>query len=574
MNTEVYYFGYKHIVHGSNFGERLFKIMRPLNSMSDIERECCRFARILYVLGFINAEVHDAILRGIIYNNANSSIQLIKFTTKYTYLSPEKMTKGDWRDTAIAQLTAAGVERPEQSVAIATTIFDQILENMPQSEPAAMLKARLRAGNSWLSAEDISESPYNDGDVQLMLGTLAGTDIKLGYGGEGSLVTIAPSGSGKSQCHVIPNLLNYPGPVVVLDVKGECFEKTAGWRANNVGPVYRFAPFDPVSSAGFNPLTFVRSDPMYVWDDAVFLADMLVVTQSKKDPTWEETAKNLIATIIAWAAIYKDEPDMQNVLDVLANLEWQNFIDQSIEGEKSPQQLRRRANSFAETADRVPKQMQGVLQEANRHLSVWEFESVARVTDRSDWHPDSLRTAPYPSVYICVETGKTETYASLLRVMIGLQIRALTKTLPERGGMPILFMLDEMPQLGFMRPVLEALEIGRQYGIKAWMFAQNMGQIRTIYPDGDGMVGGCAVRIFMNPSLEDNTAQKVSERLGVQESVLDGKSYPLAEPTALAGPEYKNLQIVFATGALPAKVSKDFVHSDPNYADRIGLSTS
>lgn len=68
-----------------------------------------------------------------------------------------------------------------------------------------------------------------------------------------SLVTIAsPGSSGKSQAHVLRNLLRYRGGGVVLDIKGEMFERSAAWRST-LGTVARYAPGDP-ASVSFNPL--------------------------------------------------------------------------------------------------------------------------------------------------------------------------------------------------------------------------------------------------------------------------------------------------------------------------------
>ena len=43
---------------------------------------------------------------------------------------------------------------------------------------------------------------------------------------------------------VIPNLLNWPDSVVVLDIKGENYDITAGFRAAHGQAVYAFSPFD------------------------------------------------------------------------------------------------------------------------------------------------------------------------------------------------------------------------------------------------------------------------------------------------------------------------------------------
>ncbi len=82
------------------------------------------------------------------------------------------------------------------------------------------------------------------------------------------MVTIAPPGSGKTQCNVFPNLLTWKGPAIVLDISGDIYEHTAGWRAAHVGPVYKFSPLEPEDSHKYNPLAFVRNEPDFIWEDA------------------------------------------------------------------------------------------------------------------------------------------------------------------------------------------------------------------------------------------------------------------------------------------------------------------
>ncbi len=45
-----------------------------------------------------------------------------------------------------------------------------------------------------------------------------------------STLIIAPPGSGKTAAVAVPNLLNVPSSCVVLDIKGELFDLTAGYR--------------------------------------------------------------------------------------------------------------------------------------------------------------------------------------------------------------------------------------------------------------------------------------------------------------------------------------------------------
>ena len=52
----------------------------------------------------------------------------------------------------------------------------------------------------------------------------------LTYGGEGHLITFAPTGTGKTSGPVICSALTHPGQLIVLDMKGEVHAATAAAR--------------------------------------------------------------------------------------------------------------------------------------------------------------------------------------------------------------------------------------------------------------------------------------------------------------------------------------------------------
>ena len=83
-----------------------------------------------------------------------------------------------------------------------------------------------------------------------------GSDALL-YEGDSHLMTIAPTGAGKGRSVIIPNLLNYAGPVIVVDPKGENYHVTARYRREVLG--HRIVKLDPFGqtkdgpSDSFNP---------------------------------------------------------------------------------------------------------------------------------------------------------------------------------------------------------------------------------------------------------------------------------------------------------------------------------
>lgn len=396
------------------------------------------------------------------------------------------------------------------------------------------------------------------------------------FTGEGSLVTIAPPGAGKGQAQIIPNLLLYNGPAIVLDIKRENYDLTHKWREQNVGPVFKFAPFDD-DSHHYNPLDFMdHKDPSKIWDDARLVATMLTVTSGKQD-FWEGRAQDILAAIIAHVKLEMpaSEQNMQSVLDMLYPTESDlELISKSMQA-SSIRALNRTGNILETMPE---KQREGIFDSARRHVDIWQSGRVEKITGSTDWLPEDFWKPPYKTLYICVPVGQIGTYASVLRVLIGQHIKGLIDSAPSRQeriekGIPAaLFLIDEMPQLGYMEPIPYSIEVGRSYGIRTWMFAQSLGQLREAYPNADGLMEMCYVQCFMNPEFD--TAKRLSDRLGSNESLLRNKKQRVAEPQELMGPDYVDKIITFTRGAAPLKLDKSLAHEEPSLQVRMGTSNS
>jgi type IV secretion system protein VirD4 len=260
---------------------------------------------------------------------------------------------------------------------------------------------------------------------------------------------------------------------------------------------------------------------------------------------------------------------MHAVLDILfGGAPWEEMIN----GLRMAIDVRVMTQHASSLSSMNEKTLSSVLQTARSSMSAWSGERIARCTNRSDWNPEDLRSGSMPTIYICIRPNEVEAYLSLLRVFIGQHIRVLTGgAVPARDAPPILVMLDELPRLRYMAPVDEALNIGRKYGLRLWMFAQSVGQLQASYENADGMLGSCAVRIFMNPSGADGLAERLSEELGYIDSVNDNQRKRMVEAADLAGPEYKDQQIVLGLGTKPAKVQKDFAFQHGELAQRMAM---
>jgi type IV secretion system protein VirD4 len=108
------------------------------------------------------------------------------------------------------------------------------------------------------------------------------------------VILSAPPRAGKGVEVVIPNLLNFPGSVIVLDVKRENWEITAGFRQQHGQQVFMF---DPLSETGdtvrWNPPFYVSEDPNNRINDIQRNAEMLYQVEPGKDAFWALSSRTL-----------------------------------------------------------------------------------------------------------------------------------------------------------------------------------------------------------------------------------------------------------------------------------------
>ena len=126
----------------------------------------------------------------------------------------------------------------------------------------------------------------------------------LTFGGPEHVIVEAPTRSGKGVGIVIPNLLTWQGSVVVLDVKRENYEATAGFRAHYGQDVFLFNPTNRLRrTARYNPLSYIdRSDPDDVIIELQKIATMLFVAPEHGEAFWANGARTGFTGVGAYLA--------------------------------------------------------------------------------------------------------------------------------------------------------------------------------------------------------------------------------------------------------------------------------
>jgi|GEM_PF-294361 type IV secretion system protein VirD4 len=342
--------------------------------------------------------------------------------------------------------------------------------------------------------------------------------------GEGHLITVAPTGAGKGVGCIIPALLRYRGPVVVIDPKGENYAVTSRARREMGQRVIALDPFRitraPIDEIGrFNPLDFLSPDnPSLVEDAEMIAATLASAAGPHKDPFWPYMGSQLLTLLLLYQLrrLPPNAWSLTKTRELLARShgDWEKLGLELIE-DRDPA-IRRLAglvlNPAAETFG-------GYWAFAQMQTGCFKGELVGECIDTSSFSLQELVDGTPLSIYIVIPPEKLEAFGNLLKVWLSVMIAALThrRTRSER---PTLFILDEAAQLGTMPQLRQAVTLLRGYGVRVWSFWQDLSQVVGLYPDTwQTLLNNCHVQQFFGQVT----------RLGAHQTY---------EVTGLGSPEY------------------------------------
>ncbi|WP_414463320.1 type IV secretory system conjugative DNA transfer family protein [Hyphomicrobium sp. DY-1] len=556
---------YRNKVRGA-FNDILnFEISRPAISLSDKERQLMRGVAQLVAHNQYTPQQWAAFLALVVYNNGDTVPQP---TT--TFRDPTRVVEFQKLLTDFLN-----TQRPDQHAVFAAAAQAIAWAAKNQAFAAnSPLHNILSPGARWMTAQDIrSSSFYTDTKTptSVIVGYEPVTDSPVYYSDAESLITIGGPGSGKSQAQVIPNLLRHEGSAIILDVKGELWNLTAGYRAKHYGPVYRFAPTDPHGATHrYNPFDFIPKEPNDAANECtIFSLQVIEDNPNLSDPYWTNRGRDMMWAYAMVIALNGSGPvrTVQGLAELLATPPSKAPGSDILRLADIMEELAQKTgvNEMALTANAIRKgveskdRFESVLDNARRFINI--FNRGPRMTAAmatSDWRPEYFRTRPGTSLYICLSPAELKAYAPVIRAMLVQHSRTMQKMQIKPGEKPITFFLDEMPQLGNFTSILELQDVGRSAGLRLWMFAQSLGQLSDAFGHNryEGVVDACRVRCFMQP---DNQAAKMIEpNLGRAKDLLSGADSPLAPAAELMGRPFKDKIIVTSRGELPMSLDKKY----------------
>lgn len=339
----------------------------------------------------------------------------------------------------------------------------------------------------------------------------------LNFGGNEHVLVEAPTRSGKGTGIVIPNLLTWAGSVVVLDVKRENFDASAGFRAHYGQQVFLFNPTDREGrTARYNPLAYIdRSDPDDVIIELQKIATMLFVAPERGEAFWANGARTGFVGVGAWLAGTTDEPlTMGAIYRHLTEGDARSFFKKELADPNVNLSIgcRTALNDFAGGSD---NSFADIKKTVTNLLGLWLNPLVDAATSASDFDLRDLRKR-YVSIYLGVSPDELDRVAPLYNLLFQQLIDLNVRELPgDTAPIPVLVILDEFARLGRASVMASAFSYVAGYGIRLLPVIQSRSQLRGVYGEhvADEIVANCGVEVAFTPK-ELRVANELSERIG------------------------------------------------------------
>ena len=438
-----------------------------------------------------------------------------------------------------------------------------------------------------------------------------------------SCLVVAPPGTGKTASIALPNLFSIENSCVVLDIKGELYQKTAGYRQKHFNnEIQRFSPFSEDNTMFFNPFDKSVVEQMN-FVQRMKLAEQIAATifvgeKGKETDHWLVSAK----TLFTFLSLYFMERNNHTDLAQIAQghkMDYYDYLDDKFVREAQKQDedtgkmernydidtfkvwlkqtsndknfdeyIRNQARQFNSTPD---SEFGSIKSTFDTYMKIFANPQVAKSVKSMSFNYEDLREKKI-TLYVVIDSNDIEILAPLVRIFIESIFKYLMTTENSNPDKFIYFILDEFVRFGKMPYLLEAPALCRSYGLIPVYITQSYEQIKKYYGDDDQKIikanVGYQVVFRMNSpedakilsdTIGDLTREKVSQSKGnldffKRNDSVSNEGYKLITPQdIMSNPSDQIYILIGGYFNRPIKAKVNFWFKNPAWqgADKIPL---
>ena len=313
---------------------------------------------------------------------------------------------------------------------------------------------------------------------------------------------------------MIPTALNFGGSILAIDIKGDILRATQRRRKIKV-----FSPDNPATSCHYNPLLGIET--LSLTERRQFIENMsYVLVQDEKDGKYfVDTARDFFCGI----ALYILHKDINTSFPDIAKAILQgNAIDWVLKIKDSDcEESKDYTDSYFGSNEKNLSGGYGGIAKAVRPFATGEFAEL--LTDDGNCLSPATLDDGY-DIYIEIPQDKIKLYSPISTIMVQSFMTSFMRRPDKSSGIerqPVLFLLDEFPQLRFDFDTLSAaLSTLRSKSVSIFIAAQSIAQLINRYGESScrEIIDTCAYISIM--SAQDPQSRKFFQNLIGTQKVL------------------------------------------------------
>ena len=377
------------------------------------------------------------------------------------------------------------------------------------------------------------------------------------------IMLIAPHGSGKGVCFVIPSLLAFEESAIVHDIKMENYELTSGYRASIGHKIFMWNPLGEKNKTNrYNPLDFISADPTKIIDDVQKIAHLLI----KDCSDYSAQAKNLFTSLVLYLAV--NAAKTKSFGEIARMLVSDLIVELSDALPKLKNDLHPFASSQIKSFLSKDKHEQNsIIRVLSSYLAPWNNPLIDYATSKSDFDIADFKKNK-TTLYVGLNPADIDRLQPVMQFFYDTALERLMTTAGELGyndknGGICLFM-DEFYSTSKLEILASAMPYFRGYKIKLFLIASDIERIENVYGENgaSAIISDCATKIFF-ASKSFKTANKISQICLDKVKNLEILSWQEINNLGL------DLQIIARDGEQPIISKKVFYYEDEEMKNRI-----
>lgn len=342
-----------------------------------------------------------------------------------------------------------------------------------------------------------------------------------------NMMCIAGTGLGKTSVNIISSILRMMGvSFVIHDPSKELFEKTSGALLGHDKP-YQILVIDWLNSSRSDGYNILKR--CYSQADASWIAHTLVdaaTGKSSGDPFWNNSAENLITTLIC--ILLEQDAKYRTIANVIHLLTALAANPHDVDVLFSKARSDKLVQEYKAIIGQSEKTLAGIISSAQSALKVFQNEEVQAVTSFDTIDFSRFRERPV-ALYIQNSTMSQKYLGALTTILFTQFFTEQMKEIPGEEALSIFNIIDETASFTLDWPII--LSNARKYKIGNFLALQSFDQLVEQYgPNGAQTIrSNCYGQLFYtNQSLK--TCRDLEAILGKFQYVEPGTNIVRVRP--------------------------------------------